>query len=208
MDTHGNAWTYMETHGNSWTYMEMHGYIWKHMECMEMPGNTWTHMEMHGNSWTHMETYGNTWKSMFTHVHTPRAPGVPCHAGSAPPGAASPGRAEPGWQCHHPLSPAPGVGFGRHHRTGTATPGSSSALGKAEHSQLAAQELFACWEAKPSQFPSASSWQGCAAPPGKCWQSQAAPCPPHTHLGVPKAPGSTSGRGTMLKAVSEREKGH
>lgn len=212
METHGHTWKCMDTYGNTWKHMDTHGNAWKHMDTH---GNTWTHMEMHGNSWTHMETYGNTWKHMETHGKAcshmfthPVPQAFPVTQDQLP--QEQPAQAELS-QAGSATIPCPqhqGLGFGRHHRTGTATPGSSSALGKAEHSQLAAQELFACREAKTSQFPSASSWQGCAAPPGRCWQSQAAPCPPHTHLGVPKAPGSTSGRGTMLKAVSEREKGH
>lgn len=156
-------------------------------------------------------------------------PGVPCHAASAPPRDRQSCQAQlsQSVQCRDPTPPQPprdpalpcpalpgaGIlgdtaGWGDSRLTNLA---SSFSLGKAECSQLGPHELFACWEAKTSHFQSASHSQGRAPSPGK-WLAElareAAPCPPHTHLAVPEPPASTSGRGTMLKPVSEREKGH
>lgn len=65
---------------------------------------------------------------------------------------------------------------------------------------------------KNKPLPIRINCRGCAASPGKGLAGLAgktAPYLPHTHPAAPKPPTSTSGRAcTMLKGVSEREKGH
>lgn len=195
----------MEIYGNTgkhtWEHMGIHGNIWEHMEIY---GN------IHGN--TPMETHGTTWKHMGLHGNTPHAsqtlrrplshrissplnsqPRQSCQAQSV--------------QCHHPplhshhgLLPCPAheLGFWETQQQWgqLTTPASSFSLGRAEHSQLGPQELFACWEAKTSHFQSASSCQGRAAAPEKGLAElarKAAPCPPQTHPAAPKPPPAPRG---------------
>lgn len=165
--------------------MGTHGNIQKHTGTQENTGkHTWKHRETHGNTWEKMGKHGNT-----PHVsQTPRC----CHAGSAPPWHSQPRQSWqpqlslcsatiPALHSQHRTLPCPASSwdFGTHDKDWgqLTTPASRLSLGKAEHSQLGPQELFACREAKTSHFQSGSTAEAVLHLLGRGWHEKQ----PHTH---------------------------